>query len=131
LARLREHTQRQPGRIQRSERPTARRNPIPIATRIVDQHYIKTVAGIRFGRHRFDYDGVPLLPDGMNGMEDLALVTYEMPAIRKRHPQSVGRKPPFERAERYEKLNTRKISGEGSFSESNKLLQSLFMISPK
>ena len=57
-------------------------NPIYIApyTRIVDHiAHIKMVTGsienIGIGS---DFDGVPFLPDGMHGAEDLVLVTYEM-----------------------------------------------------
>lgn len=57
-------------------------NPIyiPSYTRIVDHiDHIKKVTGtvdnIGIGS---DYDGVPFLPAGMNGAEDLPLVTYEM-----------------------------------------------------
>ena len=57
-------------------------NPIYVApyTRIVDHiDHIKQVTGtvdnIGIGS---DYDGVPFLPAGMNGAEDLVLVTYEL-----------------------------------------------------
>ncbi|MER3431641.1 MAG: membrane dipeptidase [Blastocatellia bacterium] len=56
-------------------------NPIYVApyTRIVDHiDHIKNVAGIDYVGLGSDFDGVPILPDGMNGMEDLILVTYEM-----------------------------------------------------
>lgn len=56
-------------------------NPIYIApyTRIVDHiDHIRKVAGIDYVGLGSDFDGVPMLPAGMNGMEDLVLVTYEM-----------------------------------------------------
>jgi len=56
-------------------------NPItiPSYTVLVDHiDHIKQVAGIDYIGIGSDYDGVPLLPAGMNGMEDLVLVTYEM-----------------------------------------------------
>ncbi|HXF42785.1 MAG TPA: dipeptidase [Pyrinomonadaceae bacterium] len=56
-------------------------NPIYITpyTRIVDHiDHIKKVAGIDYVGLGSDFDGVPMLPAGMNGMEDLVLVTYEM-----------------------------------------------------
>src|SRR5262249_31716654 len=47
--------------------------------RIVDHiDHIKQVAGIDYVGLGSDFDGVPYLPKGMNGMEDLVLVTYEM-----------------------------------------------------
>ncbi|MFH3639784.1 membrane dipeptidase, partial [Acinetobacter baumannii] len=48
-------------------------------TRIVDHiDHIKKIAGIDYVGLGSDFDGVPMLPAGMNGMEDLVLVTYEM-----------------------------------------------------
>ncbi|HEV8159081.1 MAG TPA: membrane dipeptidase, partial [Pyrinomonadaceae bacterium] len=64
-----------------AERKLLATNPInvPSYTRIVDHiDHIKNVAGIDYVGIGSDYDGVPLLPQGMNGMEDLSLVTYEM-----------------------------------------------------
>jgi membrane dipeptidase len=56
-------------------------NPIYIADykRIVDHiDHIKKVVGIDYVGLGSDFDGVPFLPKGMNGAEDLPLVTYEM-----------------------------------------------------
>ncbi len=56
-------------------------NPIYIADykRIVDHiDHIKRIAGIEHAGLGSDYDGVPFLNAPMKGMEDLALVTYEM-----------------------------------------------------
>ena len=56
-------------------------NPIYVPTyaRIVDHiDHIKNVAGIDHVGLGSDFDGVPFLPTGMNGAEDLPLVTYEM-----------------------------------------------------
>ncbi len=56
-------------------------NPIYIADykRIVDHiDHIKKVAGIEHAGLGSDYDGVPFLNPPMKGVEDLALVTYEM-----------------------------------------------------
>ncbi|MEQ1606345.1 MAG: dipeptidase [Pyrinomonadaceae bacterium] len=56
-------------------------NPIyvPSYARIVDHiDYIKNIAGIDHVGLGSDFDGVPFLPTGMNGVEDLPLVTYEM-----------------------------------------------------
>ncbi|MBK6748941.1 MAG: membrane dipeptidase [Acidobacteria bacterium] len=65
-----------------AERKLLADNPIYVApyTRIVDHiDHIKQVTGtvdnIGIGS---DYDGVPFLPAGMNGAEDLVLVTYEL-----------------------------------------------------
>ena len=97
-------------------------NPIdiPSYTRIVDHiDHIKQVAGIDFVGIGSDYDGVPLLPKGMNGMEDLALVTYEM--LRRGYSETEIRKVlgenflrAFAKAEQVAGINSRKISAEGS-----------------
>ncbi|MFM9903413.1 MAG: dipeptidase [Pyrinomonadaceae bacterium] len=56
-------------------------NPIYVTsyTTIVDHiDHIRDVAGIDHVGLGSDFDGVPFLPAGMNGAEDLPLVTYEM-----------------------------------------------------
>ena len=56
-------------------------NPIYVTpyTRVVDHiDHIKQVAGIDHVGIGSDFDGVPFLPAGMNGAEDLPLITYEM-----------------------------------------------------
>ncbi|MFV0387550.1 MAG: dipeptidase [Pyrinomonadaceae bacterium] len=56
-------------------------NPIytPSYTKIVDHiDYIRDQIGIDYIGIGSDYDGVPSLPEGMHGSEDLVLVTYEM-----------------------------------------------------
>lgn len=100
-------------------------NPIPIPsyTRIVDHiDHIKRVAGIDHVGLGSDYDGVPLLPAGMNGMEDKVLITYEM--LRRGYTEAEVRKvlglnflSAFERAERVAKISTRKISRDGSLKK--------------
>jgi membrane dipeptidase len=64
-----------------AERKIFAENPIFVApyTRIVDHiDHIKRVASIDIVGIGSDYDGVPFLPEGMQGMEDLVLMTYEM-----------------------------------------------------
>lgn len=100
-------------------------NPIPVPsyTRIVDHiDHIKKVAGIDHVGLGSDYDGVPLLPEGMKGMEDLVLVTYEM--LRRGYTNIEVRKVlglnflrAFSQAERAAKINTRKISRDGSLKK--------------
>lgn len=95
-------------------------NPIYIApyTRIVDHiDHIKKVAGIDYVGLGSDFDGVPMLPDGMNGMEDLVLVTYEM--LRRGYSEAEIRKVlgenflrAFAAAEKV--AGNRKISADGS-----------------
>jgi membrane dipeptidase len=105
-----------------AERKLLAENPIPVPsyTRIVDHiDHIKNVAGIDSVGIGSDYDGVPLLPEGMNGMEDLVLVTYEM--LKRGYSESEIRKVlgenflrAFAKAESVAKINSRKISADGS-----------------
>jgi len=100
-------------------------NPIyvPSYTRIVDHiDHIRDVAGIDYVGIGSDYDGIPLLPAGMNGMEDLPLVTYEM--LRRGYSEKDILKVlgenflrAFEQAEKVARIESRKISGEGSLKK--------------
>jgi membrane dipeptidase len=105
-----------------AERKLLAENPIytPSYTKIVDHidHIVK-VAGIDYVGIGSDYDGVPLLPEGMNGAEDLVLVTYEM--LKRGYSEKDIRKVlgenflrAFEGAENAARIGSRKISGEGS-----------------
>jgi len=97
-------------------------NPIevPSYTRIVDHiDHIKKVAGIDIIGIGSDYDGVPLLPKGMNGMEDLVLVTYEM--LRRGYTEKEIRKVlgenflrAFSKAEQVARNSSQSISAQGS-----------------
>ncbi len=105
-----------------AERKLLAANPInvPSYTRIVDHiDHIKNVAGIDYVGIGSDYDGVPLLPQGMNGMEDLSLVTYEM--LKRGYSETDILKVlgenfmrAFAQAEKVARIESRKISGEGS-----------------
>jgi membrane dipeptidase len=104
-----------------AERELFNANPIYIAsyTRIVDHiDHIKQVTGsvdnIGIGS---DFDGVPFLPAGMNGTEDLVLVTYEM--LKRGYSKTDIRKILGENLLRamsqMEKIaGNRQISGQGS-----------------
>ena len=105
-----------------AERKLFAENPIYIApyTRIVDHiDHIKNVAGIDYVGLGSDFDGVPFLPAGMNGAEDLVLVTYEM--LKRGYSETDIKKVlgenflrAFEQAEKAAKINSRKISADGS-----------------
>ncbi len=111
-----------------AERKLLATNPInvPSYTRIVDHiDHIKNVAGIDYVGIGSDYDGVPLLPQGMNGMEDLSLVTYEM--LRRGYSEKDILKVlgenfmrAFTQAEKIAQINSRKISGEGNLEKLKK-----------
>ena len=83
-----------------AERKLFAANPIYIApyTRIVDHiDHIKKVAGIDIVGIGSDYDGVPFLPDGMNGVEDFSISDLRNAQTRLHragNPQSSGRKFP-------------------------------------
>jgi membrane dipeptidase len=93
---------------------------LPSYTRIVDHiDHIKNLVGIDYVGLGADYDGVPVLPIGLRGMEDLPLVTYEM--LRRGYNEMEIKKVlgenflrAFAQAERVAKIAARKISGEGS-----------------
>ncbi|MGI8669479.1 MAG: membrane dipeptidase [Aridibacter sp.] len=103
-------------------------NPIyvPSYTKIVDHiDYVKKVAGIDYVGIGSDYDGVPSLPTGINGAEDLVLVTYEM--LKRGYTEQEIDKVlgenfmrAFAKAEEVAKINSRKISGEGSLEKLKK-----------
>jgi membrane dipeptidase len=98
-------------------------NPIyvPDYTRIVDHiDYIKRVAGIDHVGLGSDFDGVDFLPQGMDGVEDLPLLTYEM--LRRGYTELEIRKVlgenflrAFARAEQV--AGNRQISGGGSLKK--------------
>lgn len=106
--------------LQEAERKLLAENPIYVADykRIVDHiDHIKKVAGIDNIGLGSDFDGVPFLPAGMNGMEDLVLVTYEM--LRRGYTEREIRKVlgenflrAFAQAEKV--AGSRQISGQGS-----------------
>jgi membrane dipeptidase len=111
-----------------AERKLFAENPIyvPSYTKIVDHiDYIKSVAGIDHVGIGSDFDGVGILPQGLNGMEDLVLVTYEM--LRRGYSETEVRKVlgenflrAFAGAEAAARINTRKISGEGNLEKIKK-----------
>lgn len=93
---------------------------IPSYTRIVDHiDHIKNIAGIDHVGIGADYDGIPMLPIGMNGIEDLPLLTYEM--LRRGYSEIEIKKVlgenflrAFAQAEVVAKIGSRKISADGS-----------------
>lgn len=122
---LKEQYKNNPQAFNEAERKLFAANPIYVApyTRIVDHiDHIKNVAGIDYVGIGSDYDGVPFLPEPMQGMEDLVLVTYEM--LRRGYSETDIRKVlgenflrAFSKAEDVAKINSRKISGEGSLKK--------------
>ncbi len=107
-----------------AERKLFAENPIYIApyTVIVDHidHMKKVMGSVDNIGIGSDYDGVPFLPAGMNGMEDLVLVTYEM--LRRGYTDTEVKKVlglNFLRAmAQMEKVaGSRQISGQGSLKK--------------
>jgi Zn-dependent dipeptidase, microsomal dipeptidase homolog len=117
---LREKYKNDPAGLNAAMTKLAADNPYYICdyTRIVDHiDHIKQVAGIDHVGIGSDFDGVPYLPKGMNGMEDLALVTYEM--LKRGYSDADVRKVlgenflrAFAQAEKV--AGNRQISGQGS-----------------
>jgi len=101
-------------------------NPIYVTpyTRIVDHiDHIRDVAGIDHVGLGSDFDGIPFLPAGMNGVEDMPLITYEM--LRRGYSEADIRKVlggNFLRAmTQMEKVaGNRQISGQGSLKRIDK-----------
>lgn len=95
-------------------------NPFYVApyTRIVDHiDHIKNIAGIDHVGLGSDFDGIPYLPTGMNGAEDLPLVTYEM--LRRGYSETDIKKVLGENllramAQMERVAGNRQISGQGS-----------------
>ncbi len=122
---LAEKYKNNPEAYNQAERQLFAANPIymPSYTRIVDHiDHIKNVAGIDYVGIGSDYDGIPFLPAGMNGMEDLPLVTYEM--LRRGYSEQDIRKVlgenflrAFAKAEQVARIESRKISGGGSLKK--------------
>ncbi len=120
---LREQYKNDQQAFNEAERKLLAANPIYIADykRIVDHiDHMKKAAGIDIVGLGSDYDGIPYLPAGMNGMEDLALVTYEM--LRRGYTEIEIKKVlgenflrAFSKAEQV--AGNRQISGQGSLKK--------------
>jgi membrane dipeptidase len=125
---LREKYKDDPEAYSQAERKLFEENPVelPSYSRIVDHiDHIKKVIGIDYVGIGSDFDGVPYLPKGMNGVEDLVLVTYEM--LRRGYTEEEILKVlggnflrAFSEAEKVAKINSRKISAEGSLKKFSK-----------
>ncbi len=123
IAELREKFKNDTAGFNAAERKLLAANPIYVTpyTRIVDHiDHIKQVAGIDHVGIGSDFDGVPFLPAGMHGMEDLPLVTYEM--LRRGYSEQDIRKVlgenflrAFAQAEKV--AGNRQISGQGSLKK--------------
>ncbi len=111
-----------------AERRLLAQNPIymPDYKRIVDHiDHIKKVASIDIVGLGSDFDGVPYLPEGMKGAEDLILVTYEM--LKRGYSEQDIRKVlgenfmrAFTQAEKVAKSSSKNISGDGSLKKLGK-----------
>lgn len=94
--------------------------------RIVDHiDHIKNVAGIDYVGLGSDFDGVPFLPEGINGAENLPLITYEM--LRRGYSETDIKKVlgenflrAFAQAEKVAKNSSKNISGDGSLKKFGK-----------
>lgn len=106
-----------------AERKLLSANPIYVTpyTTIVDHiDHIKKVAGIDHVGLGSDFDGVPFLPAGMNGAEDLPLLTYEM--LKRGYSETDIKKVLGENllramAQMEKVAGSRQISGQGSLKK--------------
>lgn len=120
---LREQYKNDQQAFNEAERKLLAANPIYIADykRIVDHiDHMKKVAGIDIVGLGSDFDGIPYLPAGMNGAEDLVLITYEM--LRRGYTETEIKKVlgenflrAFSKAEQV--AGNRQISGQGSLKK--------------
>jgi membrane dipeptidase len=120
---LREQYKNDPQGFNEAERKLLAANPIYVQDymRIVDHiDHIKKIAGIDYVGLGSDFDGVPFLPAGMNGAEDLPFVTYGM--LKRGYTEAEIRKVLGENLLRAmsqaEKVaGNRQISGQGSLKK--------------
>ena len=106
-----------------AQRKLLNANPIYVTpyTTIVDHiDHIKKIAGIDNVGLGSDFDGVPFLPAGMNGAEDLPLVTYEM--LRRGYSETDIKKVLGENllramAQMEKVAGNRQVSGQGSLKK--------------
>ena len=125
---LTEQYKNDPRSLSEAKRKLYNANPIynPPYTRIVDHiDYIKNLVGIDYVGLGSDFDGVPGLPEGMNGIEDLPLLTYEM--LRRGYSETEIRKVlgenllrVFAGAEKVANIQSRKISADGNLRKIGK-----------
>lgn len=126
VAKLRERFKDDRAGFIKAENELMAANPIYIADykRVVDHiDHIKKVAGIDHIGLGSDFDGVPFLPTGMKGAEDLPVITYEM--LRRGYSEAEIRKVLGENMlramEKTEKLaGSRQISAGGSLMKLKK-----------
>src|SRR5688572_21706549 len=120
---LRRQFANDPAGFNDAQRKLLAANPIYVTsyTKIVDHiDHIKKIAGIDHVGLGSDFDGVDFLPEGMKGVEDLPLITYEM--LRRGYTEQEVRKVLGEnflralsQAERV--AGSRQISGQGSLKK--------------
>ena len=125
---LKEQFKDNPQAYNEAERKLFAENPIyvPDYKRVVDHiDHIKEVAGIDNVGLGSDFDGGPFLPEGITGAESLPLITYEM--LRRGYSETDVKKVlgenflrAFAQAEKVAKIESRKISGEGSLKKLGK-----------
>lgn len=123
VAALREQYKNDRAGFDEAVRKLTAANPFYIADykRIVDHiDHMKKVAGIDIVGLGSDFDGIPYLPAGMNGAEDLPLITYEM--LRRGYTEVEIKKVlgenflrAFAKAEQV--AGSRQISGQGSLKK--------------
>lgn len=124
LDKLREQYKNDPQGFNAAERKLLAENPIYVTpyTTIVDHidHFKQLLGNVDNVGLGSDFDGVPFLPAGMNGAEDLPLITYEM--LRRGYSESDIRKVLGENllramTEMERVAGSRTVSGQGSLKK--------------
>jgi membrane dipeptidase len=99
--------------------------PAPLSALINHIDHIAKVAGIDHVGIGSDFDGVPSLPEGITGVQDLPVITYEL--LKRGYSEKDIKKVlgenflrAFAEAERVAQIQKRKISGEGSLKKIDK-----------
>jgi membrane dipeptidase len=99
--------------------------PAPLSVLIDHIDHIAKVAGIDYVGIGSDFDGVPSLPEGITGVQDLPAITYEL--LKRGYSEKDVRKVlgenflrAFAEAERVAQIQKRKISGDGSLKKIDK-----------
>jgi len=121
LAKLREQIKDDPKRLDEEENKLYRAGlPVTPLSKLIDHidHIVK-VAGIDHVGLGSDFDGVPILPEGMQDIAQLPNITYEL--LRRGYNERDVRKilgenllRAFAEAERVANSSSRGVSGEGS-----------------
>lgn len=128
IAEIREKYKGDQKRIDEEIKKLQDANPLPatpLSVLIDHLDHIAKVAGVDHVGLGSDFDGIPSLPEGIKGVEDLPVITYEL--LKRGYSERDIKKilgenflRAFAEAERVAQIQKRKISGEGSLKKIEK-----------